>query len=436
MKNIQALGILAVCLAIGCGGADLESRSMDDSTVPEAVSSQSSEMALVEPVELKGSSAKERLAQDSMKSGQKSPKMKPNVVRKTLSIGSPAPPLDVQHWVDATATPVTDFEPDQVYVVEFWATWCGPCLYSMPHLAKLQNEYRDKGVRIISISNEDVDKVTTFLDRPVPAMLLKDSDASDDESSEDDDAETITYGQLTSAYSLTVDPDSSSNEDYMKAANRNGIPCAFIVGKDAHVEWIGHPMSMDEPLARVVADEWDREEAKTELVREEKRYEIFRNVMTAHRAKKYEEVVQMMKEHQDLFAGSKYESMLTKMKFESLLSTQNNQEVLEGIQRMAAADGDDLLTVNGWARAVFEAVSQDYPDGEEIVNATINALEKAIAASPDSDALFAPLDTLAHLKAYAGDTEAAIELQTRAIDLAPASRKGTLQEYLDELTAK
>ena len=35
----------------------------------------------------------------------------------------------------------------------------------------------------------------------------------------------------------------------MQAAYQPGIPTAFIVGKDSKIEWIGHPMRMDEPLA-------------------------------------------------------------------------------------------------------------------------------------------------------------------------------------------
>src|SRR5690606_8405110 len=74
-----------------------------------------------------------------------------------------------------------------------------------------------------------------------------------------------TYRELTSAYSLTTDPDQSSYRDYMEAAAQNGIPTAFIVGKDAKIEWIGHPMEMDGPLNAVVEDKWDREAFAAEL---------------------------------------------------------------------------------------------------------------------------------------------------------------------------
>ena len=60
-----------------------------------------------------------------------------------LTIGSDAPAIDVEHWVQdgkGKFKPVTEFAKGKVYVVEFWATWCGPCIMSMPHLVELQNK--------------------------------------------------------------------------------------------------------------------------------------------------------------------------------------------------------------------------------------------------------------------------------------------------------
>ena len=161
-----------------------------------------------------------------------------------LTIGSKAPALDIEHWVsdrDGEFKQVTEFEANKVYIIEFWATWCGPCLRSMPHLAELQDKYADKGVQLISVSDEDLSKVEKFLKRKVPGEKEK------------------TYGELTSAYCLTADPDESVYEDYMRAAGQTGIPTAFIVGKDGMIEWIGHPTRMDQPLAQVVEGKWDRE---------------------------------------------------------------------------------------------------------------------------------------------------------------------------------
>src|SRR5262245_12902906 len=84
---------------------------------------------------------------------------------KKLAVGDAPPPLKAAKWLQGS--PVTAFEPGKVYVVEFWATWCGPCIAIMPHVGELQREYRDKGVTVIGFSaadpNNTADKVAEFV---------------------------------------------------------------------------------------------------------------------------------------------------------------------------------------------------------------------------------------------------------------------------------
>jgi cytochrome c biogenesis protein CcmG/thiol:disulfide interchange protein DsbE len=47
----------------------------------------------------------------------------------------------------------------KVVIVDFWATWCGPCLMSIPELVDLQEKYKAKGLVIVGISVDD-DKVS------------------------------------------------------------------------------------------------------------------------------------------------------------------------------------------------------------------------------------------------------------------------------------
>ncbi len=65
----------------------------------------------------------------------------------------------------------------------------------------------------------------------------------------------------------------------MTASGQNGIPTCFIVGKSGQIEWIGHPMSMDEPLTSVVEDKWDREAFATEFKKSQERDLLMTNIM-------------------------------------------------------------------------------------------------------------------------------------------------------------
>lgn len=48
----------------------------------------------------------------------------------------------------------------RIVVVDFWATWCGPCLMSIPELVELQEKYRDKGVTILGISVDQPENIS------------------------------------------------------------------------------------------------------------------------------------------------------------------------------------------------------------------------------------------------------------------------------------
>lgn len=154
------------------------------------------------------------------------------VTASGLEVGSPAPALDIKTWVKGT--PVAGFEPGKTYVVEFWATWCGPCRQTIPHLTSMAKENPDVTFIGVGIWEDNPDKrVEKFVDEMGAKM------------------------DYTVGYSGNKEGMAKS---WMAAAGQNGIPTAFVV-KDKTIVWIGHPMSMAEPLDKIKKGTYDLKQA-------------------------------------------------------------------------------------------------------------------------------------------------------------------------------
>ncbi len=67
-----------------------------------------------------------------------------------LRVKSLAPPINVESWL--RGQPLMSFQPGKVYIIEFWATWCMPCMAAMPHLVQLQEKYEDSGLQVVGVA--------------------------------------------------------------------------------------------------------------------------------------------------------------------------------------------------------------------------------------------------------------------------------------------
>ncbi|HVV74100.1 MAG TPA: TlpA disulfide reductase family protein [Verrucomicrobiae bacterium] len=63
--------------------------------------------------------------------------------------GKPMPPLDLTGWVNGQVKP-QDMK-GKVVIVDFYATWCGPCMAAIPHNNELLKKYHDKGLVIVGV---------------------------------------------------------------------------------------------------------------------------------------------------------------------------------------------------------------------------------------------------------------------------------------------
>jgi cytochrome c biogenesis protein CcmG, thiol:disulfide interchange protein DsbE len=90
-------------------------------------------------------------------------------------IGTPAPDFTVQD-ADRTVT-LRDLH-GKVVVLNFWATWCAPCVEEMPSLVQLQQRFKDKGLSVVGVSIDvDGDAYRKFLkDYKIDFVTVRDPD--------------------------------------------------------------------------------------------------------------------------------------------------------------------------------------------------------------------------------------------------------------------
>ena len=89
-----------------------------------------------------------------------------NVMGKQSLIGQTAPELDIEKYLQAPEGEKSlSALKGKVVVLEFWATWCAPCVAEIPHLNQLSEEFRDKQVQFISVTDEGEDVIAPFLKR-------------------------------------------------------------------------------------------------------------------------------------------------------------------------------------------------------------------------------------------------------------------------------
>lgn len=64
--------------------------------------------------------------------------------------GKPAPTLSVAKWLNSKPLTAADLK-GKIVVIDFWATWCGPCLAAIPHTNEMQEKYAAQGVVFIAV---------------------------------------------------------------------------------------------------------------------------------------------------------------------------------------------------------------------------------------------------------------------------------------------
>lgn len=161
-----------------------------------------------------------------------------NNATPSLKLGNPAPSLRVQQWIKGE--PINGFKEGHVYVLEFWATWCGPCIAAIPHLSELARQYKGKATFI------GVDALEWTVKSPRSIIQVK--------------AFVDSMGQRMD-YSVAIEDRNFTVADWMDAADVQGIPSTFVIDGSGKLAWVGHPLELDEVLPQIIDNKWDVKDA-------------------------------------------------------------------------------------------------------------------------------------------------------------------------------
>ena len=83
------------------------------------------------------------------------PALENSKVREALNAmqGKPAPALQLNGWLNTKDLDLEKLK-GKIVVLDFWATWCGPCIAAIPHTNEMMQKYADKGVVIIGVCHQ------------------------------------------------------------------------------------------------------------------------------------------------------------------------------------------------------------------------------------------------------------------------------------------
>lgn len=286
-------------------------------------------------------------------------------------------------WITGAAPAA--WEPGKLYILECWATWCGPCIAAIPHVDELYDKYQEKGLRVIGMNvwEDGKDKVAGFVKTKGDGMSYP-----------------VAY----------VGKGGDFENTWLKPAGIRGIPHAFVV-KDGKVLLTTHPSQLTEPVIEGLLAGGDAEvkalagieEAQQKQETIGKNMQMFRQYAVRKEIDGMEQCIGILKQ---IDPESRYLGM---MEFEVQLAKKDWSGAESALAKM---EGDPMLPslVSSAARGLLQ--DPEAPAGFRKSVATRFAADIEKRPHPSM------LHVLAKLQWSLGEKEEAVATAGRAAELA------------------